>query len=115
MYLPCFVLPYQRSPSRWNTLVSVLTQTMPGAAGAGAIDWVPCAAGEGAALFALPIGGAPTVTSGEISSIWRLETPARLRSATDEYGRPAMIFFTVAGPMPGSLSSSAGVAVLRST
>lgn len=29
MYLPCTVRPYQRSPSRWYTFVSRLTQTMP--------------------------------------------------------------------------------------
>jgi hypothetical protein len=32
-------------------------------------------------------------------------TPARFKSATDVNGRPAMIFFAVAGPMPGSASS----------
>jgi hypothetical protein len=29
MYDPCLVLPYQRSPSRWYTFVSVFTHTMP--------------------------------------------------------------------------------------
>src|SRR5215813_13442095 len=43
------------------------------------------------------------------------ETPAFERSATELYGRPAMIFFAVASPTPGSPSSSFWVAVFRST
>ena len=33
MYLPFLVFPYQWSPSRWKTFVSVLTQTIPGDGG----------------------------------------------------------------------------------
>src|SRR5450755_107040 len=29
MYWPCLVLPYQGSPSLWNTLVEVFTHTLP--------------------------------------------------------------------------------------
>src|SRR5271165_2284316 len=29
MYWPCFVLPYQGSPSLWYTLLEVFTQTLP--------------------------------------------------------------------------------------
>src|SRR5579863_5210032 len=29
MYCPCFVLPYQGSPSLWNTLLEVFTHTFP--------------------------------------------------------------------------------------
>src|SRR5262249_14757587 len=59
--------------------------------------------------------GAPTVTIDVILSIVFLGTPAFARSATDEYGLPAMIFFAVAGPTPGSASRSACDAVLRFT
>src|SRR5690349_3781139 len=58
---------------------------------------------------------APTVTMPEIWSSVCFETPARWRSATDVYGRPAMIFFAVAGPTPGSASSCDSDAALRST
>ena len=56
-----------------------------------------------------------TVTSGVILSIVFAGTPAFERSATEEYGRPSMIFFAVAVPTPGSASRSAWEAVLRST
>jgi hypothetical protein len=56
-----------------------------------------------------------TVTMDEILSMVDCETPAFDRSATDSYGRPAMIFFAVASPTPGRASSSCWVAVLRST
>src|SRR6185312_948268 len=42
-------------------------------------------------------------------------SPARDRSETEEYGRPAMIFFAVAGPTPGSVSKSFSEAELIST
>src|SRR3954470_2885507 len=42
-------------------------------------------------------------------------TPAFVRSAADVYGRPAMIFFAVAGPTPGSASRSFSDAVFKST
>src|SRR5690242_8031767 len=58
---------------------------------------------------------APTVTMPAIACVVRADTPARPRSATDEYGRPAMIFFAVAAPIPGSASNCACVALLRST
>lgn len=57
----------------------------------------------------------PTVTSGVIFLIVVPETPAFDKSPTDEYGLPAIIFLAVASPTPGSASSSAAVAVLRST
>src|SRR5262245_58786904 len=133
MNLPCFVLPYQRSPSWWNTPLSVLTHTIPFAGGTrasvvldlaasvllppadvavlstlSAAGFFPWATGAGA-------GGVPeTDTSGEILSIVFLDTPALERSSTAEYGRPAMIFLAVASPTPGSFSSSFWVAVLRS-
>src|SRR5712691_5366791 len=53
MYWPFFVWPYQRSPARWNTFVSVLTQTMPGWAGAGA-----GAVASGGGFVAVGRGGA---------------------------------------------------------
>lgn len=56
-----------------------------------------------------------TVTSEEILSIVLAGTPAFERSATEEYGRPSMIFFAVAVPTPGNASRSAWEAVLRST
>src|SRR5262249_31184914 len=57
----------------------------------------------------------PTVTIDEILSIVFFGTPAFERSATELYGRPAMIFLAVTGPMPGSASRSACEAVLRFT
>jgi hypothetical protein len=56
-----------------------------------------------------------TVTIDEILSIVEAGTPAFERSATEEYGRPSMIFFAYAEPMPGSASSCSWVAVFRST
>ena len=47
-----------------------------------------------------------TVTSEAILSTVLAETPARERSETDEYGRPAMIFLAVASPTPGRDSRS---------
>ena len=38
MYLPCFVLPYQRVPGLWYTPESVFTQTIP-ALFAGGVSW----------------------------------------------------------------------------
>jgi hypothetical protein len=55
------------------------------------------------------------VTIGEIFSSVAFGTPALARSATDAYGRPAMIFFAVAGPTPGSASSSLSDAELTFT
>src|SRR5690348_6025562 len=40
-------------------------------------------------------------------------TPTRRRSSALANGRPAMIFFAVAGPTPGRASSSFSLAVLR--
>src|SRR5215468_887712 len=109
MNLPFFVLPYQRSPSRWNTLVSRFTQTIPLTGGCCAVvavlgarppgeagAWV-CGAGGAAPAVdgrAAP-AAAPNVTSGVILSIVFFGTPALARSAADVYGRPAMIFFAV--------------------
>lgn len=64
------------------------------------------AAGAAAAL---------TVTIGEIFLIEAAEIPALDKSLTEEYGRPAMIFFAVEAPMPGTASSSDSEAVFRST
>src|SRR3569833_1885177 len=44
-----------------------------------------------------------------------LETPAFARSATDAYGRPAMILRDVAGPTPGRAFRSFSEALFRST
>src|SRR5262249_57356370 len=75
--------------------------------GAGAGAGVAAGAGAGAGLDGAADAAAPTVTSGVIFSIVFFGTPALARSATDVYGRPAMIFFAVAGPTPGSASRSA--------
>jgi hypothetical protein len=40
MYVPYLVFPYQRSPSRWYTLVSVFTQTFPDPEGGGVVGRV---------------------------------------------------------------------------
>src|SRR5262245_44238413 len=87
-----------------------------------AVDLLPAggaaadgAAVDGAAARALAAAPPPTVTMGAILSTVFAGTPAFERSLTEEYGRPAMIFFAVAGPMPGSASRSAWEAVLRST
>jgi len=88
-----------------------------GGAGAG---WL-CAGGLGtglgaAVLLLAAVAGAPlTVTSGEIFAMIPAETPAFDKSSTDEYGRPAIIFFAVAGPTPGKLSNSFSFAVFKST
>ena len=78
-----------------------------GAAGAGA--------GFGAGGAAAALVAAPTVTIELIFSMVFFGTPALARSATDVYGRPAMIFFAVAGPTPGSATRSDSDAVLRLT
>jgi hypothetical protein len=56
-----------------------------------------------------------TVTIGVIFCIVALFTPALDRSETEEYGRPAIIFFAVAGPTPGKVSSCFSEALFRST
>src|SRR5581483_6610838 len=56
-----------------------------------------------------------TVTLGRIFSMVLSATPAFFKSATDEYGRCATIFFAVAGPTPVRESSSFSDAVFRST
>src|SRR2546430_825770 len=73
------------------------------------------AAGAGAAGVAAGAAAAlPTVTIGVIFVIVAADTPAFDKSLTAEYGRPAMIFFAVAGPTPFSDSNWDWVAVLRS-
>jgi hypothetical protein len=47
-----------------------------------------------------------TVTIEPILEIVDDDTPARERSPTEEYGRPAMIFFAVTAPTPGRASRS---------
>jgi len=56
-----------------------------------------------------------TVTRGVIFFNVTAAMPAFDRSATDEYGRPAMIFLAVAAPTPGSASRSFSLAVFKST
>jgi hypothetical protein len=56
----------------------------------------------------------PTVTSGVIWLIVEAGTPAFDRSPTEEYGRPAIIFFAVASPTRGNSSNSPALAVFRS-
>lgn len=72
------------------------------------------AAGWGGALAAADVPPL-TVTSGVIFFTVAAEMPAFDNSATDEYGRPAMIFFAVAVPTPGNASRSFSVAVFKST
>src|SRR5580765_8098849 len=57
MNFPCLVFPYQWSPSRWKTFVSVLTQTI---SLAGGCCGVPAAASEAVleVFFAEAAGGA---------------------------------------------------------
>ena len=67
------------------------------------------------AAFAFSAIGEPIVTCGRMPSITRAETPAFARSSMLVYGRPARIFFAVAGPTPGrSASSSSAVALFKS-
>src|SRR5260370_32759725 len=101
MYWPFLVLPYQRSPGKWKTLVSRFTHTMPGAGGAGA--GLPteeaggvgaAAAGGGPALAGTPLPGTgvlagvgggvagPALANGASLAITLAERPARARSST---------------------------------
>src|SRR5262245_39330784 len=79
------------------------------------------AADFAAGLAAGPAAGAAAELPPEtVTSLLSFETvfsgtPAFERSETELYGRPAMIFFAVASPTPGSSSSSFWEAVLRST
>src|SRR5436305_3354853 len=70
---------------------------------------------DDAGLDVAALEPAPTVTSGVIFSMVLAGTPARARSLTELYGLPAIIFLAVAGPTPGNLSSSASLALFRST
>src|SRR5215510_217515 len=74
-------------------------------------------AGGAAALGVDGLAGiaGPTETRGVIFLRVDLFTPAFERSSTDWYGRPAMIFFAVASPTPGSFSRSSWLAELMST
>jgi len=65
--------------------------------------------------FTGAVAAPPTVTKGVIFLIVEAETPAFDRSSTEEYGRPAIIFFAVAAPTPGRVSNSFSLAVFRST
>src|SRR6185295_8656884 len=92
--------------------------------GCGAV-WVPvgaavwrgagAGAGAGTGLGAGFGAVAPTVTIGAILAIVLADTPTLFRSSTEANGRPAMIFFAVAAPTPGSASSWDCVAVFKST
>ena len=85
------------------------------AAGAAGVDAAAAEAGLGAGWAAGARGAVPNVTIDVIFSIVFFGTPALARSAIDAYGRPAMIFFAVAGPTPGRASRSACDAELRLT
>jgi len=76
-----------------------------------------CAPPASAALCFGAGAGAPpaAVTDGVIFLIVAAETPAFDKSSTEEYGRPAMIFFAVASPTPGNASNCAALALFRST
>src|SRR5262249_30825312 len=69
-------------------------------------------ASDFASLFELDF---PAVATFFSLSMFDAETPARDRSSIEEKGRPEMIFAAVAGPTPGSASSSCCVAVLMLT
>src|SRR5262249_45984929 len=66
-------------------------------------------------LAGVVVFAVPTVTSGVIFVSCDALRFNFFKSSTLEYGRPAIIFFAVASPIPGSASSCAWVAVLRST
>ena len=107
----------------------MLTQTIPGDGGGWYCAGAEFEALEEEAAGALDEAGAPggtgadedavrppeTVTIDEILVMVPCETPARERSVTDEYGRPAMIFFAVTAPTPGRASRSFSDAEFRST
>src|ERR1700730_13065020 len=108
-------MPFSGGTCAWVGLdfadsVALAGLGLDGLAGGGAAGAVVAGAGAAAAA-----GAAPTATSGGIFWIVFAGQPAFERSATDPYGRPAMIFFAVAGPTPGRSSSSFSVATLRST
>ena len=66
---------------------------------------MPCCGGVLPADSGLdaPWGTTPTVTRGAVLSIVGFGIPVFPSSATDLYGRPAMIFFALASPIPGSV------------
>jgi hypothetical protein len=72
-------------------------------------------AAAGSALGLATGAAALTVTSGVIFLMVLAEMPAFDNPSTEEYGRPAMIFFAVAVPTPGRSFNSFSVAVFRST
>lgn len=82
-------------------------------AGGGVVVFA-AAAGAGAGVAGAGVAGAPTVTCELIFEIVAALTPAFDKSLTALYGRPAMIFFAVAGPTPFKDSSCDWVALLRS-
>jgi len=72
---------------------------------------------EAADLLAAVVGVAvasPSVTNGAIFLIVAAETPAFVKSLTEAYGRPEIIFLAVATPTPGKLSNSCSVALFKS-
>src|SRR5882672_10155296 len=92
MYWPCLVLPYHSSPSLWNTLVEVLTQTLPppppGAA-------VIVEGSTGAALAALALFSAfagAAVFAGPACARQRLEVPANNSTSASNL---ALVFVTL--------------------
>ena len=70
--------------------------------GIGDRDAVGAGEGSGADVPAEEL----TVTSAAILLITFVEMPTRVRSLTDEYGRPAMIFLAPTAPIPGNASRS---------
>src|SRR5207245_9407611 len=98
MNLPSFVLPYQRSPSRWKTLLFVFTHTIPAAGGdfastcAGSVvSEVPafslCAdAGAAGGVVAADVAVDPTVTSAVVFTLVLFGTPDLDRAPPDRYG-----------------------------
>jgi hypothetical protein len=69
----------------------------------------------GDALGCVRVHGEPAMTRGLMRSMMSPGTSARLSSSTEAYGRLAMIFLAVSGPMPRSVCNSACVALLIST
>ena len=88
-----------------------------GGAGTGWLgaEGLGCEKGVEALVLAAAAVAPLTVASGAIFAMTPAERPAFDKSLTDEYGRPAMIFFAVAAPTPGKLSKSFSLAVFKST
>src|SRR5262244_3054555 len=101
--------PGRSSSSFWD---AVFKSTFAPEAAAAIEDFAAFPAGAAAGAAAEP---PPTVTILLNLEMVFSERPALERSETELYGRPAMIFFAVASPTPGSSSRSFWEAVFRST